>query len=391
MSRIREQAILRDKNVPNQRPGKEPMVTKETWAKDTVKEKVIIHNDHPGQHVLINGKLSIGSTVSTTVPRFVIEHLLQAYPLAEPVIHKKWPLAPNRMKVLKDKVFEWLREGIIRRAQYPGWVANVIPIKQRNGTWQVQMDYTSLNKICTKDMYPFPEIEEELESLMGYQYKCFLRLPKEHSQVRMSKNDKEKIGFHTKEGVAYFTHMPKGLKIFAATLQRMMDKVFGGQKGRNVKEAEGQVVKKFFEHKEQVLHMSDKSKEETFGSKEELIPTLRAWRLYVRREAGKEALLAGLIAFAGRGMKDLHVFVGSKLLVDQVKGSRIPRTKEAKKYREEVIGTTTPFHSLVYEILFICVYMCIMWEIGNQSIECDHLNEIGLMVKFVEFISFTFE
>ncbi|GJY30579.1 hypothetical protein Tco_0414074 [Tanacetum coccineum] len=29
--------------------------------------------------------------------------------------------------------------------------------------------------------------------------------------------------------------------------------------------------------------------------------------------------------------------------------------------------------------------------IGNQSIECDHLNEIGLMVKFVEFISFTFE
>ncbi|GJS43281.1 ribonuclease H-like domain-containing protein [Tanacetum coccineum] len=30
-------------------------------------------------------------------------------------------------------------------------------------------------------------------------------------------------------------------------------------------------------------------------------------------------------------------------------------------------------------------------SIGNQSIECDHLNEIGMVVKLVEFISFTFE
>ncbi|GKB76956.1 putative ribonuclease H-like domain-containing protein [Tanacetum coccineum] len=30
-------------------------------------------------------------------------------------------------------------------------------------------------------------------------------------------------------------------------------------------------------------------------------------------------------------------------------------------------------------------------RIGNQSIECDHLNEIGMVVKLVEFILFTFE
>ncbi|GJX69975.1 hypothetical protein Tco_0307146 [Tanacetum coccineum] len=29
-------------------------------------------------------------------------------------------------------------------------------------------------------------------------------------------------------------------------------------------------------------------------------------------------------------------------------------------------------------------------SIGNQSIECDHLNEIGMVMKLVEFISFTF-
>ncbi|GKA31674.1 reverse transcriptase domain-containing protein [Tanacetum coccineum] len=57
-----------------------------------------------------------------------------------------------------------------------------------------------------------------------------------------------------------------------------------------------------------------------------------------------EALLAGLVAFAGKGMKDLHVFEGSKLLVDQVEGSRILRTKEAKRYMEEIIDATALFH-----------------------------------------------
>ncbi|GKD81264.1 hypothetical protein Tco_1348103, partial [Tanacetum coccineum] len=76
-------------------------------------------------------------------------------------------------------------------------VANAITIKERNGTWQMQMDYTSLNKVYAKDMYPFLKIEKELESLMGYQYKCFLCLPKEHSQVRMLENDEEKTAFHT--------------------------------------------------------------------------------------------------------------------------------------------------------------------------------------------------
>ncbi|GKB49447.1 RNA-directed DNA polymerase, eukaryota [Tanacetum coccineum] len=40
--------------------------------------------------------------------------------------------------------------------------------------------------------------------------------------------------------------------------------------------------------------------------------------------------------------------------------------------------------SLIYDKILEVV------AIGNQSIECDHLNEIGMMGKFVEFISFIF-
>nr|GEV74196.1 uncharacterized mitochondrial protein AtMg00810-like [Tanacetum cinerariifolium] len=44
------------------------------------------------------------------------------------------------------------------------------------------------------------DVKEKLGLLMGYQYKCFLQLPKEYSQVRMLESDDEKTGFHTKEG-----------------------------------------------------------------------------------------------------------------------------------------------------------------------------------------------
>ncbi|GJY82412.1 reverse transcriptase domain-containing protein [Tanacetum coccineum] len=109
-------------------------------------------------------------------------------------------------------------EGLIRKVRHPEWITNAIPIKLANGTWKVQMDYSSLNKAYSKDMYPFPEEGEELASLMGYPYKCFLRLSKEYNQIRMAEDDEEKIGFHMEEGVYCFTHMPKELKNSVATL-----------------------------------------------------------------------------------------------------------------------------------------------------------------------------
>ncbi|GKG16116.1 hypothetical protein Tco_0358439, partial [Tanacetum coccineum] len=83
-------------------------------------------------------------------------------------------------------------------------------------------------------MYPFPEEGEGLASIMGYPYKCFLRLPKDYSQIRMTEDDEEKTGVHMEEGVYCFTHMLKELKNSVDTLQRMMEKVLADQRGRNV-------------------------------------------------------------------------------------------------------------------------------------------------------------
>ncbi|GJZ62915.1 hypothetical protein Tco_0619336 [Tanacetum coccineum] len=113
------------------------------------------------------------------------------------------PMTPDRRQALKETVFRWLKEGTIRKVQHPEWVANTIHVKLANGTWKVQVDYSSLNKVCAKDMYPFPDEGEELASLMEYPYKCFLRLPKEYSQIRMAENEEEKTGGVGSEEVSY--------------------------------------------------------------------------------------------------------------------------------------------------------------------------------------------
>nr|GEU99893.1 reverse transcriptase domain-containing protein [Tanacetum cinerariifolium] len=340
--------------------------------------------------------------------------------------------------IILEGMIEGHQEGIVRRVHYPECVTNAKLIKLINSTWQVQMDYSSLNKICAKDMFPFLMEEEELASLMGYQYKCFLWLPKDDSQIRMAKDDEKKTGFHTEEGVYYFTHMPKGLKNSVVTLQSMMEKVLANQKVQNVEEEEVLLLclcqgnekissvlfverngtqkpvsyvsrplqgieacynltekmvqalihttrslrTTFRKQKvrvatdgpmKEMLNSSKRRKISKMGSRTkniryliqtselgaklqaELTPTPRAWQLNLSKETIKEgsdvgmilinpeaktysyaiclnfeapkhimnyvALLAGLVASTGKGMKDLHVFIDLQILVDQVEGT----------------------------------------------------------------------
>nr|GEU76373.1 hypothetical protein [Tanacetum cinerariifolium] len=223
--KIREQTILQERNNPGHRPGKEPILPKKGRDKENMGEKVPICSKRPDQCITIEK--------GTSVSRFVMEHQLKTYPSAEPVAHMKRPLTPDRRQALKEKVCNWLKEGIIRSVQHPEWVTNATLIKLTSDAWQVQMDYSKLNRICARHMYPFLKVKEGLASLMGYPYTCFLQLPKENSQIRMVEDEEEKTGFHTEEGVYYFTHMPKGLKNLSNT-SKDDRKVLTDQKSQNV-------------------------------------------------------------------------------------------------------------------------------------------------------------
>ncbi|GJU59297.1 reverse transcriptase domain-containing protein [Tanacetum coccineum] len=177
----------------------------------------------------------------TGIPRFIAEHELKTYPHIEPRVQRKRSIAPDRRKVVKEEVTEWLKAVIVRRVRYPTWVANPVLVKKPDGSWRMCIDFKDLNKACPKDLYPLPEIDWKIESLMGFKYKCFLDAYKAYHQIQMTKKDEEKTAFHTDEGVFCYTKMPFGLKNAGATYRT----IFEGQMGRNLEAyVDDMVIKK---------------------------------------------------------------------------------------------------------------------------------------------------
>ncbi|GKD32873.1 reverse transcriptase domain-containing protein [Tanacetum coccineum] len=97
------------------------------------------------------------------------------------------------------------------------------------------VDFKDLNKTCPKDGYPLPEIDWKVESLCGFPFKCFLDAYKGYHQIQMAEEDEEKTAFITNQGIYCYIKMPFGLRNAGATYQRLVDKIFHGQIGRNLK------------------------------------------------------------------------------------------------------------------------------------------------------------
>lgn len=107
-------------------------------------------------------------------------------------------------------------------------------VKKHDGSWRLCIDFTDLNKACTKDSYSLPDIDEKIDSLAPFKFKCFLDAYKGYHQIKISKADKDKTAFHTDIGVFCYTKMPFGLKKAGATYQRLMDDIFIGQIIKNL-------------------------------------------------------------------------------------------------------------------------------------------------------------
>ncbi|GJY33874.1 reverse transcriptase domain-containing protein [Tanacetum coccineum] len=101
--------------------------------------------------------------------------------------------------------------------------------KKHNGTWRICVDFTSLNKACSKDNYPLPLIDWKVESFIDFEYKCFINAYKGYHQILMKRSNEEKTTFYNNQGLFCYTKMPFGLKNARATYQELIDREFIAQ------------------------------------------------------------------------------------------------------------------------------------------------------------------
>ncbi|GJU87732.1 reverse transcriptase domain-containing protein, partial [Tanacetum coccineum] len=102
-----------------------------------------------------------------------------------------------------------------------------------NGRYH-ERDFKDLNKACPKDGYPLPEIDWKVESLCGYPFKCFLDAYKGYHQIKMAKENRKDSDSITAQGIFYYSKLLFRLKNAGAAYQRLVDKAFQKQIGRNL-------------------------------------------------------------------------------------------------------------------------------------------------------------
>ena len=116
------------------------------------------------------------------------------------------------------------------------------------------MDFTDLNKACPKDSFPLPRIDQLVDSTARHKLLTFMDAFSGYNQIRMAEEDQEKTSFITSQGLYCYKVMPFGLKNIGATYQRLVNKMFSKQIGKNM---EVYVDDMLVKSREELAHLDD--------------------------------------------------------------------------------------------------------------------------------------
>ncbi|XP_057540741.1 uncharacterized protein LOC130818595 [Amaranthus tricolor] len=168
------------------------------------------------------------------IPTSVMCHKLDIKPGYKPVKQKLRHQGKERIEAAREEVEKFLRAGFIKECKYSDWLSNVVLVKKANGKWRMCVDFTDLNKACPKDDYPLPMIDRLVDSTAGHALLSFMDVNAGYHQIPLAIEDQPHTAFITNVGVYCYKVMPFGLKNAGATYQRMVNKVFQSQIGRNL-------------------------------------------------------------------------------------------------------------------------------------------------------------
>uniref|UniRef100_A0A7N2L0M9 RNA-directed DNA polymerase n=1 Tax=Quercus lobata TaxID=97700 RepID=A0A7N2L0M9_QUELO len=143
-----------------------------------------------------------------------------------PVKQAQRRFRPELIPQIETEVNKLIEAGFIREVQYPEWIANIVPVKKKNGQIRVCVDFRDLNNACPKDDFPLPITEVMVDATTGHEALSFMDGSSGYNQIRMNPKDEQLTAFRTPKGIYCYKVMPFGLKNAGATYQRAMQKIF---------------------------------------------------------------------------------------------------------------------------------------------------------------------
>jgi len=69
---------------------------------------------------------------------------------------------------INAEVDKLIRANFICEVQYPIWLANIVPVRKKNGHLQICVDFGDLNNACPKDNFTLPVTELLVDTTIGF-------------------------------------------------------------------------------------------------------------------------------------------------------------------------------------------------------------------------------
>ena len=129
-----------------------------------------------------------------------MEHSLRVDPKVKPRKQCLRTMSEDHKKAAQSEVQKLVDAGVIRKVQYPEWLANVVMVPKKNGSWRMCINFTTLNKFCPKDEFPLPRIDALVDAAAGSEMLSMLDCFSGYHQIFMKKSDEEKTSFTTPFG-----------------------------------------------------------------------------------------------------------------------------------------------------------------------------------------------
>ena len=130
------------------------------------------------------------------IDREIIQHHLNVNPKCKLVQQIQRIFALECNKAVTEEVEKLLKAGFIREVFNPDWLINVVMVKN-NSKWRMCVDFTDLNKACSKDSFPLPRIDQLVDSTAGHNLLRFMDVFFGYNQILMDKEDQTKTVFVT--------------------------------------------------------------------------------------------------------------------------------------------------------------------------------------------------
>src|SRR3954466_985456 len=102
------------------------------------------------------------------VPRELAEHSLNIDPKCKLVKQPLRCFGDEKRRAIGKEIARLLKASFIREVLDTQWVANPVLVPKK-GTKELRMsiDYTVLNKVCPKDLFASPRIDQVIDSTAG--------------------------------------------------------------------------------------------------------------------------------------------------------------------------------------------------------------------------------